>query len=161
MNKQAVLDVLNSLDVIEQQGGEDCYILVANSEENRSKLNAVGISDETIRKYGDHETFCILSLAYGERYCDEYQNDKLIALKTHELKTWPEYFQAVKLGQKPFEVRQNDRNYQVGDLLRLQEWSHPVGYTGDELTVQVTYVLDDPAFVKEGHVVMGITRYAG
>jgi hypothetical protein len=78
MNKQSILDVLNSLEVIEQQGGEDCYILVANNEENRAKLNAVGVSNETILKHGDEETFCILALAFNEGYCDEYKDGKLV-----------------------------------------------------------------------------------
>lgn len=78
MNKQAVLDVLNSLEVIETNGGEDAYILVANSEENRMKLNAVGVTDETITRYGDDETFCILALAFNEGYADEYRDGKLV-----------------------------------------------------------------------------------
>ncbi|MDF2854337.1 MAG: hypothetical protein K0Q87_188 [Neobacillus sp.] len=44
-DRQAVLDVMNSLPVIETNGGEDAYyILVANNEENREKLNAVGVA---------------------------------------------------------------------------------------------------------------------
>ncbi|MGG1637208.1 hypothetical protein [Paenibacillus sp. NRS-1760] len=78
MNKQTALNVLNSLEVIEQQGGEDCYILVANSEENRKKLNAVGISNETIQAYGDNDTFCILSIAFNEGLCNEYNNGRLV-----------------------------------------------------------------------------------
>ncbi|MGG3307470.1 hypothetical protein ABER23_08580 [Paenibacillus lautus] len=70
LNRQAILDVLNSFEVVDQSGGEDCYILVENSQVNRSKLNAVGVSSKTIDKYGDHETFCILSLAFGENYAD-------------------------------------------------------------------------------------------
>lgn len=78
MNKQAVLDVLNNLEKIEQQGGEDAYILVANNSENRAKLNAVGVSSNILGEYGDEETFCILALAFGEGYCDEYRNGKLV-----------------------------------------------------------------------------------
>lgn len=78
MNKQAILDVLNSLEVIETNGGDDAYILVANSEENCRKLNAVGVTDETIMRYGDDETFCILALAFSEGYADEYRDGKLV-----------------------------------------------------------------------------------
>ncbi|MEJ8548420.1 hypothetical protein [Brevibacillus borstelensis] len=59
-------------------GGEDANILVANDGENRKKLNAVGISDETITRYGDDEAFCILALAFNEGYADEYRNGKLV-----------------------------------------------------------------------------------
>lgn len=74
MNRQAILDVLNSLEVVDQSGGDDSYILVENSQGNRSKLNAVGVSSETIDKYGDNETFGILSLAFGENYADFWAN---------------------------------------------------------------------------------------
>lgn len=76
--KQAILDVLNSLEVVEQQGGEDAYILVRNDENTRAELEAVGVSAETFERYGDDETSCILALAFGEEYADEYENEKLI-----------------------------------------------------------------------------------
>lgn len=72
MENQKILDVLNSLEVIEKQGGEDSYMLVENNEENRKQLNDVGISNEVIAKYGDNERFCILALAFGEGYADFY-----------------------------------------------------------------------------------------
>lgn len=75
----------------------------------------------------------------------------------HALKTWPEYFQLVKNGKKPFEVRRNDRNYQEGDTLLLREWHRGMqAYTGEELTIKVTYILRDPEFVKEGYVILGL-----
>lgn len=61
----------------------------------------------------------------------------------HELKCWPEYFQAVKSGAKTFEVRKWDRPYQVGDMLRLREYDpKKLEYTGDEVIREVTYLLD-------------------
>jgi ASC-1-like (ASCH) protein len=76
---------------------------------------------------------------------------------THELKCWPEYFGAVWCGKKNFEVRKNDRGYRVGDELILREWNPNIeSYTGRMLRMEVTYILDDPAFVKEGYVIMGI-----
>jgi len=77
MNRQAICDVLNSLEVIDRQGGEDAYILVANNEENRAKLAAVGVPTEKLTYYGDEDTFCILALAFGEGYADYIENGKL------------------------------------------------------------------------------------
>ena len=39
----------------------------------------------------------------------------------HELKTLPEYFEAVRKGDKTFELREDDRNFKVGDYLALNE----------------------------------------
>jgi len=40
----------------------------------------------------------------------------------HELKTWPEYFEQVRNGNKPFEVRKNDRYFSEGDEVLLKEF---------------------------------------
>jgi ASC-1-like (ASCH) protein len=75
---------------------------------------------------------------------------------THHLKTLPEYYRAVEDGIKTFEVRKNDRNFKVGDLLVLQEWDSINGYSGDECCKEITYILSDTQFVKEGYVIMGM-----
>jgi ASC-1-like (ASCH) protein len=75
----------------------------------------------------------------------------------HELKTWPKYYEAVQNGLKPFEVRKNDRDFKFGDTLVLKEWDQfSEKYTNREFTVTVTYILDDPTYVKDGLVIMGI-----
>ena len=67
---------------------------------------------------------------------------------THELKTWPEFFNATRNGEKKFELRRNDRDFKVGDQLFLKEWNPEVtqscnvqGYTGRELLVRVDYIM--------------------
>lgn len=75
--KKRVLDVLNSLEVIETNGGDAPYILVENSKENRKLLNEVGITNEVIDKYGDEEMFCVLALAFTEGLADYYESGKL------------------------------------------------------------------------------------
>ncbi len=59
----------------------------------------------------------------------------------HELKTWPEPFEAVRTDLKFHEVRRADRPFGVGDTLRLREWN-PASelYTGRELRVVITYI---------------------
>ena len=76
----------------------------------------------------------------------------------HNLKTIPPYWTHVFSGAKTFEVRRNDRGFLVGDILSLDEWApEQENYTGRQLAVRVDYILDAPAFVKEGFVVMSIS----
>lgn len=64
-------------------------------------------------------------------------------MKTHDLKTWPEFFEALLTGNKPFELRKNDRSFQVGDHLCLREWNPKTrSYSGREITKRVTYMLE-------------------
>lgn len=75
----------------------------------------------------------------------------------HELKIEPEYFKDVLSGDKTFEIRENDRNYRVGDYLALNEWNaKEKKHTGRSLLARVTYMLTDERFVAEGYAVLGI-----
>lgn len=73
----------------------------------------------------------------------------------HFIKIMPEYYRAIERKEKTFEVRRNDRSYQKYDVLHLQEWAGDA-YTGREITAEVTYILDNPDYCKEGYVVMSI-----
>ena len=77
----------------------------------------------------------------------------------HELKTWPMYFEAVRSGKKPFEIRENDRRFQIGDTLRLLEWDESSGFTGRDLRRSITYALDDSFWgISTGFVCLGLSR---
>lgn len=77
-------------------------------------------------------------------------------MKTHELKVLPEYFEAIVDGRKTFEIRYNDRNYQVGDRLLLKEWDGEK-YTGNEIYKYINYALDDRSgYAIDGYVIMSI-----
>lgn len=43
-------------------------------------------------------------------------------MKTHELKLDTRYFNGVKSGKKNFEIRRNDRDFQIGDILELKKY---------------------------------------
>ena len=40
----------------------------------------------------------------------------------HKIKIWPQYYARVADGSKTFEVRNNDRGYQPGDIVHLNEF---------------------------------------
>lgn len=69
---------------------------------------------------------------------------------THGLKIQPDYFKAVFMGNKTFEIRKNDRGYKAGDVLILKEWvPETKRYTG-----KVTYITNYQQ--KPGYVVMAM-----
>lgn len=74
----------------------------------------------------------------------------------HYLKVLPEYFEQLMADTKTFEVRKNDRNYKVDDELTLQEWVPETGYTGKEIRRSIAYILDNPEYLKEGYVILGL-----
>jgi hypothetical protein len=75
----------------------------------------------------------------------------------HELKTWPHYFRDILSGHKQFELRKNDRGFQVGDTLWLREWDpEKQQYTGREIYKRVNYMLHPGLGLEEGYVIMGI-----
>jgi signal transduction histidine kinase len=88
----------------------------------------------------------------------------------HELKTWPEAFEAVRRGEKTHEARRADRPFAVGDVLRLREWrpDHPElcqwdatpgltgSYTGRVLDVEVTHITRGMYGLPSGIAIMSI-----
>lgn len=78
-------------------------------------------------------------------------------MKIHTLKIQPKYFKAVMLGLKNFELRKDDRNYQVGELVILKEYENGA-YTGKEIkNIPIRYILRDcPEYgLKEGYCILG------
>lgn len=76
----------------------------------------------------------------------------------HALKIKEEFFAPIALGYKQFEVRVNDRDYKVGDYLALNEVDMDGDFTGRSVLVFVNYILNDPAYCKEGYIIMSIKR---
>lgn len=79
----------------------------------------------------------------------------------HELKTWPEYFDAVYRRVKRFELRINDRNFQVGDVLNLQEYDIITDtYSGRSICLPVTFIMPVAILTEEytnrGYVIMSL-----
>lgn len=78
-------------------------------------------------------------------------------MRNHELKCDTEYYQQVELGNKTFEVRYDDRGYEVGDTVELIEVAgHEAVKTGRKLQPkEIIYILCGGQFgIRDGFVVL-------
>jgi ParB family transcriptional regulator, chromosome partitioning protein len=75
----------------------------------------------------------------------------------HELKTKKPYFDDVWEGRKTFEIRNNDRDFKIGDTLKLWE-TDDVGYTGRLIKADVKHILSHAIEygLMTGFVIMSI-----
>lgn len=83
-------------------------------------------------------------------------------VKTHELKVVEPYFTDLKTGKKTFELRFNDRDYQVGDVLILRKYDPEINKLFDDevLTFTITHILSDYIDVlPPGYVILSIKPY--
>jgi hypothetical protein len=59
--------------------------------------------------------------------------------KNHLVKSWPEFFEPISQGIRTHDLRRNDREYNIGDILILREFeSKSQRYTGRECEVEIT-----------------------
>jgi ASC-1-like (ASCH) protein len=71
----------------------------------------------------------------------------------HELKIWPEHFDAITKGWKTAELRINDRNFRRGDLMLLKEYDlNAKKYTDRQILTYITWVTD--SFYLKENIVM-------
>ena len=77
--------------------------------------------------------------------------------KRIEKKILPGYYKAVVKRIKTFEIRKDDADYQVGDVLVLREWNGEE-YTGRKCTREITYVLRNATRfgLMEGYCILSI-----
>jgi hypothetical protein len=84
----------------------------------------------------------------------------------HQVKSWMRLFGPTAAGKKTHELRYNDRNYQVGDVLDLQEYDQKIkSYTGRSLKVEITYMTsaENPCAMSavglnEGFVILSVKK---
>lgn len=73
----------------------------------------------------------------------------------HHLKILPEYFGPLLQGDKTFEIRRNDRQFKVGDVVFLKEWdSDTRTFTGRSVIRKIRYITDYEQ--KPGYVVFSL-----
>lgn len=81
----------------------------------------------------------------------------------HKLKCWTPYYQATLAGDKKFDVRRDDRGFQKGDIVKLEQYEPEQGYICDpddnipySFEKQIKYILTGGQFgLDPGYVVLG------
>lgn len=77
--------------------------------------------------------------------------------KIHNLKINKKYFMDIYSGIKTFEIRYNDRNYQVGDIIQFSVINDAKEVFMQPVTKYIiTYILDYPEALKPGYIILGI-----
>lgn len=79
-------------------------------------------------------------------------------MQIHELKIIPKYFDDIKSDKKRFEIRKDDRDYKVGDLITLKEYKDGQ-YTGKEINnIPIRYILRDATEygLMDGYCILGL-----
>jgi len=79
-----------------------------------------------------------------------------VSRKVHQLKCAPVYFDAVKSREKTAEVRFNDREYSVGDIIELIPYTPRLGVLAEGIVRVVTHILtsDDMQGLSPGYVML-------
>lgn len=76
----------------------------------------------------------------------------------HQLKILSKYYKSVISGEKTFEVRKDDRNFKVGDIVILNEIDDLNIFTGNYIGVRITYIIRDSDFCKSGFCIFSFER---
>lgn len=79
-------------------------------------------------------------------------------ITTHHVKSWPEFYKAIKLGLKTFDLRKNDRGYEPGHFIVFEEFRPGVGeFTGQKTTRRIVYILREFDGLMPGYCILGLT----
>jgi hypothetical protein len=81
-------------------------------------------------------------------------------MTTHELKILPAYFEAWMAGRKRAEFRNADRNFRVGDTVKMWEWNKK--YTGRFIMAEILHIDDVQDIIGlHGASISSIAVYQG
>jgi flagellar biosynthesis/type III secretory pathway chaperone len=61
-------------------------------------------------------------------------------IMVHQLRILPQDYKSIKEGSKTFELREYDRDFNIGDILVLKEYEETSGYTKREIIKEVSYL---------------------
>lgn len=80
-------------------------------------------------------------------------------MKIHKLKIKEEYYKAIVDGNKTFELRKNDRDYQVGDLIQFTDDLFNQEKTTDKFMAEKYYPQPSETLFKITYILEGVPEY--
>lgn len=80
-------------------------------------------------------------------------------MKIHELKIKEEYYRAIIDGNKTFELRKNDRDYQEGDLIQFKDDLFVPAKNTDKCMVEKWYPHPSETLFKITYVLKDVQKY--
>jgi hypothetical protein len=93
----------------------------------------------------DFEVFCtcgagLCGQSEGLQSHIRNEPENIRAPQYHKVKSQAPHFVAVLDGTKTFEIRENDRDYQTGDIIVHEEWDRETGYSGRTTVHRIGYI---------------------
>ena len=76
--------------------------------------------------------------------------------RQHHLKCVHDFFEQVWMGNKPFELRKDNRGFVVGDVLVLHETMFKPGRPPRWIKAEITYLLGGEPWLARDYVALGI-----
>lgn len=59
----------------------------------------------------------------------------------HNMKSWPQFFEAIAKGEKKHDLRSKDRDFKVGDTVVLHEFDPVTGqFSGKTVECRITFI---------------------
>lgn len=80
-------------------------------------------------------------------------------MKIHTLKAGEPTFSDLRSGVRTFDVRRNDQDFHVGDLLMICQYIND-NFTGYDIQRKISYIGTDSEGLKDGYVLLGLTEYS-
>lgn len=142
----------------------DQYINKAEAEkteEQRYSEEQDRIDRKTRKKLREMEDEEKMKHLPSDRQNAQEPQDKQGPGRTHKLKLTVKYFDAVCNGSKTFELRKNDREYKVGDILEMEEYGGGGVGTGRAVKAVITYILEGYAGLEDGYCILSIKIISG
>ena len=149
----------------QKEAEKEDFAPAQKSSESPEILNASGVSKEVNIEKTEEEKYDEQQAKIDretKKKLEEMEDAKKMEVlpsekpkPIHQIKLGKTFFADAAAGIKPFTLRKNDRNYQVGDILEKQE--HDNGeYTGRALRQEVIYKLEDYTGLQEGYCILGV-----